>query len=376
MPPRTTELEYQLSFTTPAFLGNAEQEAQWRTPPIKALLRSWWRVLRSSVDGSDWPRVREAEGRLFGNAWLADQSGKPLHCKSLVRLRIEPDWSRGNLGADHWPNDFERVQTTRSGGSVPADLYLGYGPIQRSSANQTIRRAIDTQTTVRLRLLVPRENGEEIQRTLTLVQWFGAIGSRSRNGWGSVWLNADGKAPLLPDLKQSDPQLIKVLHDWRDCHRFDWPRAIGSDGDRPLIWRTEPLENWRKAIGALANVRLAVRRAAKTIRNPRGTAGALHYLGYPAGTGNQNPWALDVRDKRDTLRLASPLRFKVVPAGRNGEVRGLVFHLPCAIPATFLDQLRNPADRDWLANSENRRAAWQEIHRTLDQHAGLRRLSD
>ena len=35
---------YQLSFTTPAFLGNASQQAQWRTPPIKGLLRQWWRA--------------------------------------------------------------------------------------------------------------------------------------------------------------------------------------------------------------------------------------------------------------------------------------------------------------------------------------------
>jgi len=33
------ELSYQLSFNTPAFLGNAEQQAQWRTPLFKALLK-------------------------------------------------------------------------------------------------------------------------------------------------------------------------------------------------------------------------------------------------------------------------------------------------------------------------------------------------
>lgn len=39
------ELTYKVTFTTPAFLGNAEQSAQWRTPPFKALLRQWWRVV-------------------------------------------------------------------------------------------------------------------------------------------------------------------------------------------------------------------------------------------------------------------------------------------------------------------------------------------
>jgi hypothetical protein len=39
-----TTLTYRVSFTTPAFLGDAEQNGQWRTPPFKALLRQWWRV--------------------------------------------------------------------------------------------------------------------------------------------------------------------------------------------------------------------------------------------------------------------------------------------------------------------------------------------
>ena len=30
---------FQVKFLTPAFLGNAEQDGQWRTPPFKALLR-------------------------------------------------------------------------------------------------------------------------------------------------------------------------------------------------------------------------------------------------------------------------------------------------------------------------------------------------
>ena len=30
---------YQLRFQNPAFLGNAQQQGQWRTPPFKALLR-------------------------------------------------------------------------------------------------------------------------------------------------------------------------------------------------------------------------------------------------------------------------------------------------------------------------------------------------
>jgi CRISPR-associated protein Cmr1 len=36
---KMTQKNYVLRFCTPAFLGNAEQSGQWRTPPFKAQLR-------------------------------------------------------------------------------------------------------------------------------------------------------------------------------------------------------------------------------------------------------------------------------------------------------------------------------------------------
>ncbi len=54
------KLEYQVTFNTPAFLGNADQQAQWRTPPFKALLRQWWRVASAKVELRRGP-LREAE---------------------------------------------------------------------------------------------------------------------------------------------------------------------------------------------------------------------------------------------------------------------------------------------------------------------------
>src|SRR5690606_24563642 len=64
------ELKYQVRFLTPAFLGNAEQSGQWRTPPFKALLRQWWRVAYAASGGFnvDVLKMRQEEGLLFGNA--------------------------------------------------------------------------------------------------------------------------------------------------------------------------------------------------------------------------------------------------------------------------------------------------------------------
>lgn len=33
-----TTLQYEIRFVTPAFLGNAKQNGQWRTPPFNALI--------------------------------------------------------------------------------------------------------------------------------------------------------------------------------------------------------------------------------------------------------------------------------------------------------------------------------------------------
>jgi len=56
--------EYKVSFVTPAFLGNAEQAGQWRTPPFKALLRQWWRVAETAGQRPDVDAIRDRGGTL------------------------------------------------------------------------------------------------------------------------------------------------------------------------------------------------------------------------------------------------------------------------------------------------------------------------
>ncbi len=48
-----------VKFETPAFLGNVDQQGQWRTPQFKALLREWWRIShRHSLGGNNDQVVR------------------------------------------------------------------------------------------------------------------------------------------------------------------------------------------------------------------------------------------------------------------------------------------------------------------------------
>lgn len=68
-------LTYRVSFNTPAFLGNAEQQAQWRTPPFKALLRQWWRVVKAPDANSTATKVGVCERFGHANAALNSHTG-------------------------------------------------------------------------------------------------------------------------------------------------------------------------------------------------------------------------------------------------------------------------------------------------------------
>ena len=121
------KLEYQVQFTTPAFLGNAEQDGQWRTPPFKALLRQWWRVAYAAGRHADVDvaEMRRAEGCLFGVA----SDGQDGSSKSLMRIRLDR-WDLGNQ-RDWRGLDAQRVAhpevTNRAGRATPvgAQFYLG-----------------------------------------------------------------------------------------------------------------------------------------------------------------------------------------------------------------------------------------------------------
>ncbi len=314
-------LQYRVTFTTPAFLGNAEQSGQWRTPPFKALLRHWWRVAVAESHAHEWKKIREAEGQLFGNAWL--DSGTT---KSLVRMRLS-DWREGS-------NGWHKLPGIGSKNPVAADLYLGYGPVQydrRIGTRLAHGSAIQAEGSATVRLAVPEEHEDDIANTLALIDQFGTIGGRSRNGWGSVSLEPqDGTPELAVDAGKFTARLERAL-------QRDWPHAIGCD-DRGglLMWQSEAVANWQKAMTQLAQLRKNLNSTFKTNR---------HWLNYPVTKHDPKNWG--------NKRLPSSLRFKVVPAS-NSKVKALVFHLPCLPPL------------DFSPNRTELVTMWKRVHEFLD----------
>ena len=362
---RMVKQSYTVRFVTPAFLGDAEQNGAWRTLPFKALLRQWWRIAAAPSHNYDHHKLREAEGRLFGNAWLEDNFSK-----SQVRLRLDR-WDEGKLSSSSWPGgSIEKVVTTRDGkGQVSADVYMGYGPVMPPSKKDnrpktTIRNAINPTETAQLRIGYRHDLETDMTAILQLIQWFGTLGSRSRNSWGSLFLEAIENTPALALLPEPNHPLIKqICRSWRECLKEEWPHALGSEAGKPLIWITEPKSDWRSVMGSLANIKIEARHIAKSFRGPRGIGG-IHLLGYPAG----GKW--EIRKLGKEARLASQLRFKVMKDDQD-QLHGIVFHLPCRFPDNLCIDL-DEEQQVWI--QQNEQNVWESIHRQFNASRRLKLL--
>jgi len=327
---------WQMDFATPAFLGNAEQRAQWRTPPIKALLRQWWRVLEWNSRSHDLDSLRKKEGGLFGVA--ADDGGESR--QSQVRIRLDTPWVDGS--AADWPK-MAGLHHPEVKVPVQPDLYLGFGPITTKSR----RSALAARARADLRLAAP--DAFPLDDLTQLVAWFGTLGSRSRNGWGS--LRIEGVA--LPG--QDDPLLVRIARPLEDCLKQEWPHALGRDGKRLLVWQTQPRQDWREAMRELAMVKIAFRTQFKfSSGEPHQELHPRHLLAYPVTKHGYANW-------KNTDRLGNQLRFKVLRESR--QFIGLAFHLPCRLPDDLANRLA-PADRNRLRQQELE--VWRAVHAVLD----------
>ena len=340
---------FKLALLSPTFLGDANQSAAWRSPPFKALLREWWRVAAASAHRHSHEALRYTEGVLLGNAWL--DSGAT---QSKVRISLE-HWKTGTattLGEDVAVRHPEIGETGRLVGS---QLYLGYGPITYDKASKKSKlkanAALQANETNTLDLAWPSEHDPILSQTVQLIDWFGTMGGRSRNGWGSV-----SRVGLkLKPLTATASELTAVLRDLKDCLQLDWPHALGKDQSGALIWESkDTFADWKAAMTFLAKLKIGFRTALKfTTGNYSRIVEGRHTLAYPVTHHSVSAWG-------GQARLANQLRFKLF-LDPSGKLKARIFHTPhkCPLPIT---------------NSLNQLTVWQSIHQWMDQQPTLQRL--
>lgn len=332
-------LRYRLCFDTPAFLGNASQQAQWRTPPIKALLRQWWRVAYAADKqfNVDVAAMRRAEGLLFGRADEESAS------KSQIRLRLS-HWNGGMLLQQQWPQ-FATVTHSEVPRAIAADLYLGYGPVTlpRGNFRPTLKAnaALQPGEHAMFSLAFPDKEAQLIEQALYLLDRFATAGGRSRNGWGSFHLESqEGTAALQGDM---------LLCDLRQALTLDWPHAIGKDEQGALIWQTRPFDDWKLLMKELAVLKIGLRTQFKfTTGKDAPRPEDRHWLSYPITNHSVKSWG-------GNARLPNSLRFKVCPApGNPRQCVGVIFHMPCLPPPAFRPDIKTIT------------RIWQQVHAFLN----------
>lgn len=349
---------YHLKLASPAFLGDAEQKGVWRTPPLKALIREWWRVAVAPEVGYDVAKLKRREIALFGTA--ADEGGGENH-KSEIRLALE-HWNSGKNTS--WPDGEPRTthpEVKDNAGKprqVGAELYLGYGPLEHRDGQTRLKKnaaALQAEESNTLKLAFPDEFSSQLQTAFALAHWFGTIGGRSRNGWGSLAWQAQSDISALPMLTAQALMETGSVRPLQRCLDLDWPHAIGSDGKCVLVWQSQQtFPTWREAMKFLAVVKIGFRVALgfnSGDNSPK--VEPRHIIAYPVTKHHVGQWGRNVR-------LANTLRFKL-HADADGKLRALIYHTPCKpmLPHPGIDLL----------------GTWQRVHGFLDANAQLTRLA-
>lgn len=357
-------VKYTVRFITPAFLGDSEQKGAWRAPPFKALLRQWWRVLAASEFAYDHTRLRSAEGRLFGHAWLEGDGGKSWAMRSNILLKLSR-WAPGNLQSLPSEKKVFHKEVGAGGMKVGACLYLGYGPLVYRAPTTALKStpAIDAGDSAELAVGYPDDLKAQASESMQLLHWLGTVGGRSRNGWGSFTLNGEGIRGF-DALSASDPLIQRISRPLGDCLELDWQHAIGKDEGSVLIWKSKnPSQTWSEAIEVLARAKIDFR----TDLPFTGSAGCFeerHVLAYPITHHSVMGWQKG--------RLANQIRFKVIQ-GENGYY-AMIYHLPCKVPDILRKELGSGLQNDFRKMRAKEPDIWRKVHASLNKNSSLQRI--
>ena len=280
-----------------------------------------------------------------------------------MRLRLD-SWENGELRS--W-NGLEQTavahpEVERTGFKVGPHAYLGYGPLdgrggtKLRKSNGKPNAAIQADEAAALSIAAPESEFADIRAALALMNVYGTVGGRSRNGWGSLAVEPpDGTPP--PDAARAaapageEDAVQRCVRPWRDALALDWPHAIGADETGPLVWRTkESYTDWRALMRDLAILKIGLR-TTFVFPNDRPSPQDRHWLSYPITRHNFAAW--------NNLRLPNSLRFKARrDRGDPKRLRGVIFHVPCRPPADF-----RKGDRA----IESIERVWKTTHALLDE---------
>lgn len=368
----TTELKFEVEFITPTFLGGADGNAELRTAPFKNLIRRWWRIANGHLAPEElWKKESDLFGSTEKNPDIvaenrvrkSSEKETEIFGKSKVRVNIL-DTSNCSITTQkklNFPD--QKIEHPEVHRRIEVETYLGMGPV---FWNKNLKRQeykvnyIQPGSKIDMSLFIPKNERENIIYVLSLIKYFGTIGSRSRNGWGSININpkentAGTKFELV---KLKDIELIDYTNIFNEKSKA-YPHGIGKNQKGILCWETPLRTTWQECMKDLAGTYLDIRMAFKFTKTDKQKLEARHLLGYPVTHHGASIWDKEESKKINT-RLPSQLILKVIRKGTNFS--GLILHIPNLIPLKGF-------------TPKEQKDIWKFIHDKLD-HNKLKRFEN
>lgn len=222
----TTTLEFEVEFITPTFLGGADGNAEIRTAPFKHGIRYWWRVLYGAkYDG----KIKETEDLIFGSTEKA--SNIQIVFSKFPKFAFTEKIS--------FPNG-KIVLVTHNGRTRKLNIldYLAYGKYENVKGSGNVYQSTYIKPKTKINVVVSIKDvghTEEIKNAIKTFIRYGGVGSRSRNGFGSmntVFNNLEFDKNVQLSGLRDFPVFSRNLHFFRTKKAFDtWEEALSEIGE-------------------------------------------------------------------------------------------------------------------------------------------------
>jgi len=165
--------EFEVEVVTPLFLGSADpKKAELRAPSIKGALRFWWRALYGSDDLKD---MKMREGEIFGSTDKKASFDLQVHkiTDCLPRLSNLPK------GKEFF------VESSKGKFKLGIIDYLAFG--LRDFRTGYSKEHIPDKNKFRIIFVIKNQiYKHEIENAFRMLVYYGGIGAKSRNGFGSL----------------------------------------------------------------------------------------------------------------------------------------------------------------------------------------------
>ncbi|MBF0101673.1 MAG: type III-B CRISPR module RAMP protein Cmr1 [Desulfobacterales bacterium] len=169
------EKEFEVEVVTPLFLGGADtKKAELRIPSFKGALRFWWRVIYGSDDIED---MKKREDEIFGST----DRKTSFDLKIYSMTDCSPKLSNLPKGKEF------KVQSKGKTFHLGILDYLAFG--LRDFRTGYTKEHIPDKNKFKLTLVIKNKNAKgEIENAFRMLVYFGGIGAKSRNGFGSLYV--------------------------------------------------------------------------------------------------------------------------------------------------------------------------------------------